>query len=115
MLAPALGHASNAWTAATPLPGGDMPDADFEGFLARMRVRYDWLAPTLLHRYARAYGTRMDRMLAGCSRVADLGVEAVETEVVDAVETEVAETTEVAAAEAVETEVAADVDAEEEK
>jgi len=75
MLAPALGHASNAWTVATPLPGGDLPDADFEGFLAQMRVRYDWLAPTLLHRYARAYGTRMDRMLAGCSRVTDLGEE----------------------------------------
>ena len=73
MLAPALGLASNAWTAAAPLPGGDMPDADFEGFLAQMRVRYDWLAAALLHRYARAYGTRMNRMLAGCSNVADLG------------------------------------------
>jgi len=75
MLTPALGLAPNAWTAATPLPGGDMPGADFEGFLARMRVRYDWLAAALLHRYARAYGTRMERMLAGCSKVTDLGEE----------------------------------------
>jgi len=74
-IAPVLGNASNAWTAAAPLPGGDMPDADFEEFLAQVRVRYDWLAATLLHRYARAYGTRMNRMLAGCSSVADLGEE----------------------------------------
>ena len=73
MLAPALGHASKSWTAATPLPGGDMPDADFEAFLAQARVRHGWLAPALLHRYARAYGTRLDRMLAGCSKVTDLG------------------------------------------
>jgi glycerol-3-phosphate dehydrogenase len=75
MLAPALGHASKSWTAAIPLPGGDMPGADFEGFLAQARARYGWLAPALLHRYARAYGTRMDRMLAGCTQVADLGEE----------------------------------------
>jgi len=75
MLAPTLGNASGAWTAAAPLPGGDLPDADFEGFLAQMRARYGWLAPALLHRYARAYGTRMDRMLAGCTRAADLGEE----------------------------------------
>jgi glycerol-3-phosphate dehydrogenase len=75
MLARTLGNASSAWTAVAPLPGGDMPGADFEGFLAQARVRYGWLAPTLLHRYARAYGTRMDRMLAGCSKVTDLGEE----------------------------------------
>jgi len=75
MLAPALGHASKPWTAAIPLPGGDMPDADFERFLAQARVRHGWLEPALLHRYARAYGTRMDLMLAGCSKPADLGEE----------------------------------------
>ena len=70
-----LGNASGAWTAAVPLPGGDMPDADFGRFLAQMRTRYEWLAPALLHRYARAYGTRMNRMLQGCAGVADLGEE----------------------------------------
>ena len=74
-LAQALGNASRAWTATIPLPGGDMPGGDFEQFLAQVRARYDWLAPALLHRYARAYGTRMNRMLEGCTRVADLGEE----------------------------------------
>jgi glycerol-3-phosphate dehydrogenase len=72
-IAPALGNASGAWTAAAPLPGGDMPDADFERFLAQMRASHDWLAPALLHRYARAYGTRIHRLLEGCTRVDDLG------------------------------------------
>jgi len=75
MLTPALGSASKSWTAATPLPGGDMPNADFAGFLAQASVRHGWLAPALLRRYARAYGTRVDRMLAGCSKVTDLGEE----------------------------------------
>lgn len=74
-IAPTLGNTSGAWTAAAPLPGGDMPDADFGQFLAQMHARYGWLAPTLLHRYARAYGTRMNRMLEECTTVADLGEE----------------------------------------
>ena len=74
-IAPALGNAAGAWTAAVPLPGGDMPDADFGRFLAQMRARYDWLAPALLQRYARAYGTRMNRLLEGCADVAGLGEE----------------------------------------
>jgi glycerol-3-phosphate dehydrogenase len=72
-IAAALGNAAGSWTAATPLPGGDLPHADFAQFLARMRADYPWLAAPLLQRYARAYGTRMNRMLAGCSGVADLG------------------------------------------
>ncbi|MEY2918993.1 MAG: hypothetical protein RL261_298, partial [Pseudomonadota bacterium] len=70
-----LGNTSGAWTAAVPLPGGDMPDADFGEFLAQMRSRYEWLSPSLLHRYARAYGTRMNKLLLGCAGVADLGEE----------------------------------------
>ena len=74
-LGPALGHDRPPWTAAVPLPGGDLPDADFELFLAQLRIRYGWLAPKLLQRYARAYGTRVERLLAGCDNVAQLGEE----------------------------------------
>jgi glycerol-3-phosphate dehydrogenase len=52
-----------------------MPDGDFERFLAEMRVRYHWLEPALLQRYARAYGTRMQRVLEGCLGTTDLGAE----------------------------------------
>lgn len=69
----ALGIVANAWTKRTPLPGGDMPGGDFEAFRRRMARRHAWLEPPLLDRYARTYGTRVDRLLEGCSSVADLG------------------------------------------
>ena len=74
MLAPVLGNArSGAWTAGVPLPGGDMPDGDFDRFLQQMDANYPWLERSLLRRYARAYGTRMQRLLHGCAGTADLG------------------------------------------
>jgi glycerol-3-phosphate dehydrogenase len=36
-LAPFLGELGPAWTAAAPLPGGDMANADFDAFLAKLR------------------------------------------------------------------------------
>jgi glycerol-3-phosphate dehydrogenase len=69
----ALGVAGRAWTERTPLPGGDMPDGDFEAFRRRMARRYSWLERPLLDRYARAYGTRIEQLLEGCSSVDDLG------------------------------------------
>lgn len=61
------------WTDSVPLPGGDILDGDFDGFLMEQEIRYDWLPPTLVHRYARAYGTRMDRMLEGAHGLESLG------------------------------------------
>jgi glycerol-3-phosphate dehydrogenase len=72
-LAPGLGWPRRHWTARAPLPGGDMPRADFEAFLVGLRSRYAWLPEPLLHRYARAYGTRADAMLQGAKKRADLG------------------------------------------
>jgi glycerol-3-phosphate dehydrogenase len=73
MIAPVLGNAGPRWTAATPLPGGDIADGDFDRFVALMRAQHGWLDPALVHRYARAYGTRMQRLLHGCTSMADLG------------------------------------------
>lgn len=57
------GTRNSGWTAKSPLPGGDMPGADFSAFLERQRKAYAFLPAELLERYARAYGTRMDVML----------------------------------------------------
>jgi len=73
MIAPVLGNAGPAWTASVPLPGGDIAGGDFERFLALLRGQYAWLDPALLYRYARAYGTRIHRLLEGCTCVDDLG------------------------------------------
>ncbi|NJD32235.1 MAG: glycerol-3-phosphate dehydrogenase [Gammaproteobacteria bacterium] len=74
-LAPALGWPLRHWTAGAPLPGGDMPNADFAAFLARLRRTYGWAPEPLLRRYARAYGTRAERILGGARSPGDLGEE----------------------------------------
>ena len=62
-----------AWTATAPLPGGDMPDADFERFLAELRKVQPWLPAELAHHYARLYGTRTTDVLNGARDLAGLG------------------------------------------
>ncbi|QNE30777.1 glycerol-3-phosphate dehydrogenase [Sphingomonas sp. NBWT7] len=66
-------QASGAWTAGAVLPGGDMPDADFDRFLAQLIAERPALPPALLRRLARAYGTRTDRLLGAAQTVAELG------------------------------------------
>jgi glycerol-3-phosphate dehydrogenase len=72
-LAPALGAAARPWTSGAPLPGGDMPDADFGRFEASLATAYPWLPAALRHRYARAYGTRVARLIGAATSLADLG------------------------------------------
>jgi len=62
-----------AWTARVPLPGGDLPDSDFDGFLASLRQRHTWLPVPLAQHYARLYGTRADAILDNARSLADLG------------------------------------------
>ena len=62
------------WSASAPLPGGDFPGGDFEVFLESKALLYPWLPDALLYRYARAYGTRMERFLEGAKSLDDLGV-----------------------------------------
>lgn len=70
-----LGPARPAWTAGVPLPGGDLPEGDFERFLVEAAARWPWLPERLRHRLARAYGTRMTRILGEARGPDDLGTE----------------------------------------
>ena len=74
-LAAGLGNRSEHWTATAPLPGGDMPRADFDAFLASLEARYTQMPAALLHRYARAYGTRIDQVVPAPGDPAALGEE----------------------------------------
>lgn len=84
-IAPTLGNPAPGWTAHACLPGGDLfgerPSKrsvlEFDGWLARLRECYPWLDAALVLRYARAYGTRVNTLLAGCTGKADLGLEIV--------------------------------------
>ena len=62
-----------AWTERTPLPGGDFERPDFAAFLDAARRRYPWLTLDIATGYARRYGTRMHKLLAGASSPDDLG------------------------------------------
>ena len=62
-----------AWTGRVPLPGGDMPNADFDAFMADVAHRYPFLPADLAHHYARLYGTRIERIVGTATSLADLG------------------------------------------
>jgi glycerol-3-phosphate dehydrogenase len=82
LLAPSLPTTRGAWTHAASLPGGDLskfigsaqrPDTDFMRFEQVLSLRHPTLPGALLHRLARAYGSRIETLLAG----AGLGAEVV--------------------------------------
>jgi glycerol-3-phosphate dehydrogenase len=74
-LAPFLPRLAPGWTGSAPLPGGDLPDGDFDGFVRRLRTGRPWLPPRLARRLARAYGTRVEHILADARALADLGAD----------------------------------------
>ncbi len=67
---PAMGK---AWTAHEPLPGGDLPNADFAGFLASLKAAYSWLPDDLAEHYAHLYGTRARQLLGQAGSLGALG------------------------------------------
>jgi len=79
-LAPALGSARAAWTADEDvrLPGAQFAnarsiDAGFDAFLHDIVRRHPWLPGGQALRYARAYGTRLARIVGDARGLADLG------------------------------------------
>ena len=73
-LTPVLGIDKPAWTSNhAPLPGGDIENADFHGFLSEFRRAHSWLPPELAERYARAYGTLARELVGDAGGLADLG------------------------------------------
>lgn len=66
---------SQSWTANEKLPGGDIPDNDFDRFVAEQSSEFPFLSQSLIRRYARAYGTCMNIILDGVRSLDDMGVE----------------------------------------
>jgi glycerol-3-phosphate dehydrogenase len=74
-LLPLLRASAPSWTAGSPLPGGDLPAANFDDWLAGLGKRIGWLDPLVLRRLARGYGSRIDRVLGAACAPAELGTE----------------------------------------
>lgn len=62
-----------AWTADEPLPGGNIPGADFEKFYSAFSKKFPWLPEQLSYRYARSYGTLVEKIISGAKSLDDLG------------------------------------------
>jgi glycerol-3-phosphate dehydrogenase len=85
LVAPALGHAGGAWTADACLPGGDLFGGGpsngavlgFDRYVIGLQRQLPWLAPALVARYARAYGSRIKLLLAECTILVQMGEEIV--------------------------------------
>jgi glycerol-3-phosphate dehydrogenase len=65
---------SRPWTAATPLPGGDFAYDGAAALIERTRRQWPFLAEAHVARLIGAYGTRVDHVLQGATRLDDLGV-----------------------------------------
>ncbi len=72
-LQPFIGGSARRWTDAAPLPGGDLPDGDLGRFIQEAERRWPAFPAPLIARLARAYGTRMERVLGGTRSLDQLG------------------------------------------
>ncbi|PKR55516.1 glycerol-3-phosphate dehydrogenase [Thalassospira marina] len=68
-----LARDDHSWTECAPLPGGDLPGADFETALVHYGRQYGWMPKTMLRRLLRAYGSRMIHIVGEARSLADLG------------------------------------------
>jgi glycerol-3-phosphate dehydrogenase len=74
-LSPYLPACGPPWTDNASLPGGDMPGADFAGFLEALQARRPAFAPDALRCLARRYGTAVEVVLGDAGSVAELGTD----------------------------------------
>jgi glycerol-3-phosphate dehydrogenase len=61
------------WTHDAPLPGGDIPGADYETFANTLSESHPWLPRSLVHHYGRLYGSRAEAVIAGATGIEGLG------------------------------------------
>jgi glycerol-3-phosphate dehydrogenase len=70
---PAGSAGKKGWTGHDKLPGGDFPWNGFDRLVADVVRRYPGVPASLARRLVRAYGTRVDRLLARWGDGSDLG------------------------------------------
>ncbi|WP_322060498.1 glycerol-3-phosphate dehydrogenase [Paraburkholderia sp. J63] len=75
ILCRALGSGAPGWTAGEALPGGDIANARFAPFAEDFAKRFAWLPAPLALRYARAYGTRAERLVGEARSLEELGAQ----------------------------------------
>ncbi|MDG4895409.1 glycerol-3-phosphate dehydrogenase [Mesorhizobium sp. WSM4976] len=61
------------WTETAPLPGGEIPNADYETFANGLREAYPWMPRDLVHHYGRLYGARTRDLVKDAAGLDGLG------------------------------------------
>ena len=61
------------WTSSAPLPGGEIPGGDFDGFLTRLKRDNGWLPDALALHLSRLYGTRASDVINGATSLEGMG------------------------------------------
>lgn len=74
-LRPEFPTMGGSWTARAPLPGGDIPRADYSAFLTRLAGQYPEFPKAYLDRLARRYGSLVPALLGDSKVPADLGAD----------------------------------------
>ena len=74
-LRPFFPNMGGNWTKNAHLPGGDIPDADFDAFRGLLAEQFPFAPRVLLNHYSRLYGTRTNALLGDASSIADLGTQ----------------------------------------
>lgn len=72
-LIPFFPRRGGPWTDAAPLPGGDIPGADFELFVIELGRRYPWLPDTHLLGLARRHGSLLPALMGEARALEDMG------------------------------------------
>lgn len=73
LLKPFFPRMKPAWTASTPLPGGDFSGETVEQFLLKFQKRFSWLPIDICERYVKNYGTRANLILENANHIDDMG------------------------------------------
>lgn len=61
------------WTECAPLPGGDMPNADYSAFRETLKAEFPWMTRQLREYYGRRYGTLTRHIVGTANSVDGLG------------------------------------------
>lgn len=72
-IAPLLGAPVKDWTGDEALPGGEMPDGDFDRYLEALQAARPWLPAEMAWRLARNYGTCTETLLGNAQSLDALG------------------------------------------
>ena len=72
-LRPSFPQMTASWTGTKPLPGGNIPNANFESFIAALTRDYPHVPPGVLRAIARRHGSLTRRILGDAAKAEDLG------------------------------------------